>query len=155
LSGCSAVLPTLSQCSTNPNQEGCPVVISKATECITTLGLSSSGCETVLPPTKPTTDTTVTIPTVENPVSPVKETVDLVVTTTVSAQALVTKAPVGSGTSSGGSGGGTQQTSSKPAEKSSSSSDKSDDKKDEKKTTSGPEDSGAKKNEPAKKMYCN
>ncbi|HYD94083.1 MAG TPA: filamentous hemagglutinin N-terminal domain-containing protein [Noviherbaspirillum sp.] len=147
--GCTAVLPTLNQCSSNPNLEGCSAVLPLATQC--TLNPKTAGCETVLPSTGTGTG--------NNPGSDsgtkdtVIETVSDTVTTTVNTvvksanQASAMKPESGSGTSSGGAGG-----SGLPPENSS---DKGDEKKDEKKTTSGTDDSGAKKNETAKKMYCN
>ncbi|WP_420476591.1 filamentous hemagglutinin N-terminal domain-containing protein [Noviherbaspirillum sp. ST9] len=125
--GCTAVLPTLAQCSANPAQEGCSVVVPTASKCVT--NPSAPECQTVLPTTGTSTTATNTV------TETVAETTNTVVTT----QASVLKSQPGSGGSSGGS--------SQQAE--------SDSKKDEKKTTSTTDDSGVKKNEPAKKMYCN
>jgi len=133
--GCTAVLPTLAQCSATPTLAGCSVVVPAASKCVTSP--AAPECRTVLPTTE-TTKTTTTI------TEKVTETTNTVVSTSV--QASTTKVQAGSGSSSGGASG-------RPAEQSSES--KGDDKKDDKKTTSKADDSGAKNEKPATKMYCN
>jgi filamentous hemagglutinin family protein len=128
LAGCSAVLPSLSQCSASPTTAGCEVVLPIASQC--TLNPSAAGCTTVLPTTQAGDKEKVT------------ETVTLTTNTVVNSTLISQNATASQGGGSGASsGGGT--------------SEKSEGKKDDRKTTSGVEDNGAKKNEPAKKMYCN
>lgn len=141
LEGCSAVLPSLSQCSATPTLEGCSVVVPVASKC--TVNPSSPECATVLPVTGATAAK-------ETFTETVNDTVKTVVLATTTAQVNTVTEQASSSPSSGSS----------PAAKSASKSadkgeDKKDEKKDEKKTTAGPDDSGAKKNEAAKKMYCN
>ncbi|WP_420476593.1 filamentous hemagglutinin N-terminal domain-containing protein [Noviherbaspirillum sp. ST9] len=125
--GCTAVLPTLAQCSANPSQEGCSVVVPTASKCVT--NPSAPECQTVLPTTG----------TEQGPATTITELVVETTNTVVITQASVIKMQPGSGGSSGGS----------------SPQSDSDSKKEEKKTLSSTDDSGVKKNEPAKKMYCN
>ena len=132
--GCTAVLPTLAQCSANPAQAGCAAVVPAASKCVA--NPTAAECQTVLPATETKTVTnTIT--------EKVTDTTNTVVR--VSVQASASKVQSGSGSSSGGGN-------SRPAEQAP---DKGEEKKDDRKTASNADDSGAKKNEPAKKMYCN
>jgi len=138
LPGCTAVLPTLAQCSATPSLDGCAAVLPAVNKCVTNPALPE--CQTVLPPPAGGTDGT-PAPTPARTISDsVADTANTVVATTAKAQAATTRQAGGSG-SGGGSG---EQAPNKGEER-----------KDEKKTTSTAEDSGAKKNEPATKMYCN
>ncbi|OWW18775.1 filamentous hemagglutinin N-terminal domain-containing protein [Noviherbaspirillum denitrificans] len=130
--GCTVVLPTLAQCSAAPTLEGCSVVIPTASKCV--LNPSAPECVVVLPVTDPGTGTGST----SSPPNIITETVidnTNIVLTTI---ALITSNQMlpGSGSSSGGGSG-------------------SEGKKIDKKTLSSTDDSGAKKNEPVRKMYCN
>jgi filamentous hemagglutinin family protein len=135
--GCSVVLPTLAQCSATPALEGCSAVVPAASKCV--INPTAAECQAVLPGKDPAKTTAAITETVT-------ETTNTVVNANTSVQASMTRVQAGSGSSSGGA-------SSRPAEQSSDS--KGEDRKDDKKTTSTADDSGAKKNEPAKKMYCN
>lgn len=128
--GCSAVLPTLAQCSATPTLDGCSVVVPTASQCMT--NPSAPECQVVLPVANsgPNTAPTNTI------METVNNTTNTVVLTTTKATSNQTQS---GGSASGGSG----------------SMSESDGKKAEKKTTSSTDDSGVKKNEPIKKMYCN
>ena len=144
LTGCSAVLPTLAQCATDSNMAGCNVVLPTASKCTTNPTLT--GCAVVLPPTQPDS----------NSLTPetIKEKVNDTTTETIKAAEATLMRPT-----QGGSTGDTTQTAPASESKSSStkqgSSSKEDDKKDEKKEAAGPQDNGVKKNDTAKKMYCN
>ena len=151
LSGCQSVLPSLEQCSANPAQAGCSAVVAAASKCVVKPDLPE--CQTVLPGTSTgnpgtganngSTGGTTSNTTTSTITTTVMETINTVVSTTVSAQASAAKVSSGSGTSSGGGGSTT------PA------AEKSESKKEEKKTTSPADDSGAKNEKPATKMYCN
>jgi len=140
LPGCTAVLPTLAQCSATPSLEGCSAVLPAVNKCVTNPTLPE--CQAVLPPPTGGTDGGTPAPTPAKAISDsVARTANTVVATTAKAQASTTR-QAGSGSASGG-GSGEQAP------------NKGEERKDEKKTTSTAEDSGAKKNEPATKMYCN
>ncbi|OWW20800.1 hypothetical protein [Noviherbaspirillum denitrificans] len=126
--GCTAVLPTLAQCSATPTLAGCSVVVPTANKCV--LNPSAPECVVVLP----VTDTGSTSSPVNLITETVVETSNLVLTTT--AMMSSNQLQPDSGSSSGGGSG-------------------SEGKKIDKKTLSSTDDSGAKKNEPVRKMYCN
>jgi filamentous hemagglutinin family protein len=178
--GCSAVLPTVAACAVNPTQSGCAAVLPALSVCIT--APTTAGCSTVLPPigsctanptlagcssVLPTLSQCVATPTLEGcsvvvpvtvlPGTPtqtrdavsdkVNSTVNTIVLATTTSQ-VATDAASPARQAAGGASGSQPN---KPAENS----DSTDEKKDDKKTTAGPDDSGAKKNESTKKMYCN
>jgi filamentous hemagglutinin family protein len=178
--GCSAVLPTVAACAVNPTQSGCAAVLPALSVCIT--APTTAGCSTVLPPigsctanptlagcssVLPTLSQCVATPTLEGcsvvvpitvlPGTPtqtrdaVLDTVNSTVNTIVLATTGSQVATVAASPIKQAAGGGSGSQPNKPAENS----DSKDEKKDDKKTTAGPDDSGAKKNESTKKMYCN
>ena len=143
--GCGTVLPTLSQCAANPNTAGCSVVLPTASKC--TINPALAGCEVVLPPVQPGGNpsdksgnaTTGTIAAIAN-----TTTNTVVGATTTAATTYQSK----SGDSTEKTASGSE---SKPPE-----TRKSDNgKKDDKKATASQQDDGVKKNDAAKKMYCN
>ncbi len=152
LAGCTAVLPTITQCTATPSLPGCSVVMPAASQC--TLHPSLPECATVLPPTSPGTTEAVS-DTVTSTVNMVVSTTTLTQTATVLLGATTLKPPSSAGAGgapgSASNGGGA----SPPPSGSTSDGTKSEEKKDERKDTAGPKDDGAKKNEPAKKLYCN
>ncbi|WP_292932130.1 filamentous hemagglutinin N-terminal domain-containing protein [Noviherbaspirillum sp.] len=156
LAGCTAVLPTIAQCTATPTLAGCSVVMPAASQCTTNSSLPE--CTTVLPPSTPASTEVVT--------STITSTVNTVVTATTQTMSVLPpptstttpKTPAAAGGSASPSPGGTSSsTSASSTSSTSSTSDgsKSEGKKDERKDTAGAKDDGVKKNEPAKKMYCN
>jgi filamentous hemagglutinin family protein len=148
LAGCSAVLPSISQCATNKDLPGCSVVLPTASKC--TLNPAQAGCEVVLPPAGGNSN--------GNPNTTSNPTTDTIVTTSNVVVALTspndTTLPT-SGQGSSGSGTKTAPVSESKSGAGGGDSKKDDSKKDDKKETVASQDEGAKKNDTAKKMYCN
>jgi filamentous hemagglutinin family protein len=140
--GCSAVLPPIGSCTANPTLAGCSVVLPTLSLCAATPTLE--GCSVVVPITVLPGTPTQTRDAVSDKVN---STVNTIVLATTAPQ-VATDAASPARQAAGGASGSQPN---KPAEKS----DSTDEKKDDKKTTAGPDDSGAKKNESTKKMYCN
>ena len=148
LAGCSAVLPSISQCATNKDLPGCSVVLPTASKC--TLNPTQAGCEVVLPPAGGNSN--------GDPNTTSNPTTDTIVTTSNVVVALTspndTTLPT-SGQGSSGSGTKTAPVSESKSGAGGGDSKKDDSKKDDKKETVASQDEGAKKNDTAKKMYCN
>ncbi|MES2207669.1 MAG: filamentous hemagglutinin N-terminal domain-containing protein [Pseudomonadota bacterium] len=149
LPGCTSVLPTLSQCTTTPTLAGCSVVLPTVSQCTITPTLA--GCNTVLPPVQTQVNT---------PTSPVAVALNSTVTAINSSTVAVTQlAPTNStptSTTATAPSSSQQETTSTGSSSTTDKSEKDDassTKKDAKNTTT--ETSGAKKNDVAKKMYCN
>lgn len=145
LAGCTAVLPTAEQCLSNSSLAGCSTVITTASRCLKDPTLPE--CQPVLSPNTPSS----TPVTQTSPVAAVENTIIQLSNTTN------TSSPLGSNSQPSGSSpsattGGASASGSAPNENKQEGKDEG---KDERKTTGGPDDSGVKKNEPAKKMYCN
>ncbi|RJF99222.1 filamentous hemagglutinin N-terminal domain-containing protein [Noviherbaspirillum saxi] len=139
LSGCGAVLPTIAQCSATPTREGCSTVVPIANKCTT--NPSAEGCSTVLPMVPPTQRNTLaeTIASTSNTI--VTTTVSTTISNTVTSSESSSTAPQTQAVKGSGSGG--------------SKSESKDEAKDDKKNTGSQQDNGVKKNEIAKKLYCN
>jgi filamentous hemagglutinin family protein len=154
-SGCSVVLPTLQQCTDSPTLQGCQVMLPTLAQCVTSPAMP--GCSAVLPsasfcsshPLDPSCQVFNPAPGAGQngqgaPVAQaVQATVNLINTGTSTRPPPAPASAGGSGTGAG-SGGGAGGDSSGP--------NKPSDKK------SGPapsENSGAKNEKPATKMYCN
>lgn len=139
--GCAVVLPSLPSCVETPSQEGCNTVLPTVSKCTTNPELA--GCEVVLSSTQ-----TGSKPVIDDPIKrAVNVTTNEVVEATINPETTLP-------TSGQGADGSTKTA--PISESKSSESKKSDDsKKDEKKVTAGPQDDGVKKNDTAKKMYCN
>jgi len=150
LAGCQAVLPTISACSAAPSLPGCAAVLPSLGTCVASPTLL--GCSAVLP----TTSQCATSPTLAGceSVLPVvsgndnSQPVTQALNTTINIINTVTQTPTtvvstGNGISSTSAGDGK------------SSNTKDDVKKDDKNDTVLAKDTGAKKDEPVKKMYCN
>jgi filamentous hemagglutinin family protein len=146
--GCSAVVPTLNQCVSTPTLTGCTVVLPTLTQCTTSPTLA--GCSAVLPSVSqcvaaPTsTGCAVVVPTAQTPANAavnqvLNNTVNIINTST----ATVTNVTAPGNDAGGGSG---NKTSDKASD-----SKKTDDKKD----TAVSDKTGVKKDDVAKKMYCN
>ncbi|MFC7514881.1 filamentous hemagglutinin N-terminal domain-containing protein [Herbaspirillum sp. GCM10030257] len=134
--GCSTVLPSLAQCTASPTLQGCSVVLPIANQCTT--NPSAEGCETVLPTVPPIMRSalTSTVTTTSNTL------VTMITTATTGSSPVSTQSQSQSQSQSGG--GSTSATSAKKG-----------DAKDDKKTSASTDDNGVKKNEIAKKLYCN
>ncbi|WP_342119453.1 two-partner secretion domain-containing protein [Pseudoduganella sp. OTU4001] len=162
--GCSVVLPSLTQCIGSPTLAGCVAVLPSINQCAASPTLA--GCEVVLPrqdncaakPNLPLCQV-VSPPSVGQPANPVQLAVNQTVQTINQSTAQVgggknVTAPTGAGGSSsssssnsGSSGsGGPAATSDTPGDKEKKSEDTAGTKEDTSK---------AKKDDPAKKMYCN
>ncbi|HEY0846901.1 MAG TPA: filamentous hemagglutinin N-terminal domain-containing protein [Noviherbaspirillum sp.] len=163
--GCTAVLPTVEQCLADSTVAGCSTVITSTSRCLREPTLPE--CRPVLPPDTPApppvappTAETSPVVAVENSVIQLTSTTTPIVQSSRQSQPSGTSASSSSSSSSSTASSSNASNTSSQATSSTSSSEntqeeKSEDKKDEKRTTAGPEDSGAQKNEPAKKMYCN
>lgn len=155
LAGCTAVLPSLAACVTTPTLAGCAQVLPPVDQC--TINPSAAGCSTVFTQIQ----TQVNQPVVQA----INATVNIVntVTTTVSAPAnfapVNVSTPVADTKSSGDSAAGGVATTTAPSSEkpdaTKSDDTKKDEKKDDKKDTVLAKDTGAKKDEPVKKLYCN
>jgi len=130
LSGCGAVLPTVAQCTATPSLAACSVVLPPVGACAT--APTSPGCTAVLPPV-------IASSTQSQPVLQATNAVVNLVNTTIP---KVVAGSDASSTSSIASGG-----SAKDDKKPDSTKDGTD--------KPGTQVSGAVKDEPAKKMYCN
>jgi filamentous hemagglutinin family protein len=161
--GCSAVLPTLAQCVASPTLQGCSAVLPPVSICVS--NPSAAGCAVVLPPiatqTPANTPITQAINTTVNLINTVA--VNPISTFTIKPSSPLPAPTVNSSTGSGSnnstatanttaadSGAGTSSTADAKTDDT-----KKDDKKDDKKDTVVAKDTGAKKDEPVKKMYCN
>ena len=171
--GCTAVLPSVESCLGNSALAGCSTVLSSTSRCLREPTLPE--CQPVLPPDVTPAPPSVVLPPAET--SPVVSVENSVIQhTAVSTPAMQTarpSQPSGTSTSSTSSTASSSTSSTSTSSSSSSSStssasertsstsnestqqEASDDKKDEKKTTSSTNDSGATKNEPVRKLYCN
>ena len=150
--GCSVVLPLLSSCVETPSQAGCSTVLPSLSQCSENITLT--GCEVVLPPTQTDSKSTNSDDSGKRVTDdPIKE----VINATTNAMLASTTNPETTLPTSGQGGIVDGSTKTAPvSELKSSEAKKSDDsKKDEKKVTAGPQDDGVKKNDTAKKMYCN
>ena len=144
--GCSAVLPTVAQCTSSPTLQGCSVVLPPVATCQTDPTLP--GCTVVVPPLQST-----------EPEAPIVQAINVTVNLINSVTADVkTPTPVVATTTAGSGGASASGNSSgdagKPADTKATEA-KKDDKKDEKSDTVAAKDTGAKKDEPVKKLYCN
>jgi hypothetical protein len=136
LPGCSVVLPNLSACIATPTLPGCSVVLPTLSQCAT--NKTAAGCEVVLPPTQTNADQPIA--------QAISSTINIINTPPT------VKPPAASVVLAGDnkpSPSELKPADAKPADA------KPDEKKDQKKETVVAKDTGAKKDEPVKKLYCN
>ncbi|MES2130690.1 MAG: filamentous hemagglutinin N-terminal domain-containing protein [Pseudomonadota bacterium] len=149
--GCSAVLPSLAQCVASPTLQGCAAVLPPVDVCVS--NPSASGCVAVVPPTQSQEP--------DEPISQALNTtvnlVNTITTTTLQTVPLLTIAKSVTPTSGGSAAQGTTPPAADAKSDNKTADTKADEsKKDDKKdTVAAAKDTGAKKDEPVKKLYCN
>ncbi len=162
--GCSVVLPSLTACSAAPTLAGCTAVLPSLASCVATP--SAAGCAVVLPPVdRCVADPSLAICVIVSPTQnnqPVAQALNLAVNFGLALTpdshgvapiiGVPDKASAPGGPMSGAQPGTTAPP---PPDDSKVVDSKKDDKKDDKKDTVVAKDTGAKKDEPVKKLYCN